>query len=315
MATAVNSIEQAGTPAPLHLALGMFDGVHLGHQAVIESAVHSASRTEGVAGVLTFDPHPSALFRPDNPTRLLQPRAVKERLLIERGVELMIFQRFTQKFAAVAAEDFPAMLRRHLPALRSLHVGENFRFGRKRLGGIQTLISACRALHIGVFSVERIKHNGEAISSTRIREALEQGRIEEVNELLGYSYFSLGEAIPGRRIGRTIGFPTLNVRWSPELRPKQGVYAARVKRDDDGAAWQDAIINYGVRPTVEEAAAEPLLEVHVLGETDLTTGDFLRVEWLAFIRPERKFESLEALKAQIAEDCDRVRHCRWTPGH
>jgi len=271
---------------------------------VIESAVHSARRTGGIAGVLTFDPHPSTLFRPANPTRLLQPRSVKERLLAERGVDLMIFQRFTSEFAAVTAPDFPALLRRQLPTLRSLHVGENFRFGQKRQGNIDTLITICRPLGVGVFSVERIKHNGQPISSTRIREALECGRIEEVNELLGYTYFSLSQAVPGRQLGRAIGFPTLNLPWKPELRPKHGVYAVRAAGDLPGSQWEPGVANYGLRPTVEDAAAEPLLEVHTLDETKLTTGDSIKAEWREFIRPEQKFESLEALQEQISRDRD-----------
>lgn len=313
MAVVVESLEQAQANGPLHLALGMFDGVHLGHQAVIESAVHSAHRTGGEAGVLTFDPHPSALFRPENPTRLLQPRSVKERLLEECGVKLMIFQRFTKEFAAVEAADFPAMLRSHLPTLRSLHIGENFRFGRGRHGDVNDLIGTCQPLEIGVFSVERIKHNGDPISSTRIRASLADGRIAEVNELLGYSYFSLGEVIPGRQLGRTIGFPTLNIRWAPESRPRLGVYAVRVRQDTPGAKWQNAVANYGVRPTVEQADAEPLLEMHILGDTQLTTGDRLSVEWLQFIRPEQKFDSVDALRDQIAQDTEAAKtfFARW----
>lgn len=215
---------------------------------------------------------------------------------------MIIFQRFTQEFANVEAAQFPQMLRAHLPTLRSLHIGENFRFGRGRLGDVSSLIKACKPLEIGVFSVERIKHNGQPISSTRIRTALAEGGIAEVNELLGYTYFTLGEVIAGRQLGRTIGFPTLNIKWAPESRPRFGVYAVRVKQDAPDAPWQPAVANYGLRPTVEAAAAEPLLEAHVLENTTLATGDQLLVEWRHFIRPERKFESLKALQAQITED-------------
>lgn len=308
MAVVVEALSEAKAEGPLHLALGMFDGVHLGHQAVIESAVHSAQRTGGQAGVLTFDPHPSTLFRPQDPTRLLQPREVKERLLAEWGVELIIFQRFTKEFASVAAADFPKMLRAHLPTLRSLHIGENFRFGKGRLGDVKVLIEACQPLGIGVFSVERIKHNGEPISSTRIRASLTEGRIDDVNELLGYNYFSLGKVIPGRQLGRTLGFPTLNLRWSPDLRPALGVYAVRVRRDN-GGVWQNAVANYGLRPTVEDAAVEPLLEVHVIGETDLTANEQVKVEWLRYLRPEQKFASVDALRVQIERDKDAAQ--RW----
>lgn len=297
----VDSLDRARSSGPLHLAIGMFDGVHLGHQAVVESAAHLAARTGGTAGVLTFDPHPSHLFRPDEPTPLMLPRQAKERLLTRCGVGLIIFQRFTPELAAVKADAFPAMLRRHLPALRSLHIGENFRFGRGRQGDVAALVSACEPLGIDVFSADRVKWNGEPISSTRVRAALAEGRVDEANAMLGYNYFSTGPAVPGRQLGRQLGFPTLNQCWAPELRPRLGVYVARLRRES-GGGWQLAVANYGLRPTVEDAAPEPLLEAHVLGDTDLDAGDDFLVEWLRFLRPERKFDSLEALCAQINAD-------------
>lgn len=294
------------TKLPIHLALGMFDGVHLGHQAVIEAANNSARRARGLSAVLSFTPHPSHLFAPpERVTRLLMPVPIKLRVLRRLGVGLTIIHPFNHAFAAIEADAFPAYLKERLPSLSSIYVGENFRYGKNRSGDIHTLLAGCRRLGINLYSAERIRCNGEPISSTRIRAALTQGRIEEANSLLGYSYFAEGNVICGRRLGRTIGVPTLNLLWEPELPPAFGVYAVRVRRSDQPEApWQNAVANYGVRPTVEGEGAQvaPLLESHVLEPTLLTTGDPITVQWLHFIRPEQKFASLDALRTQIEAD-------------
>ena len=288
--------------ADLHLAIGVFDGVHLGHKAVIESAVFSGKRS-GVSGVLTFDPHPSQLFRPDNPTRLIMPITEKLRMLHAIGVDCVICKRFDREFASIPASDFLAELKRGLPTLKSIYVGENFRFGQKRAGDVSTLIETGRELGLVVFSADRIKHNGDPISSTRIRAALCERRIEEVNDLLGYNYTSSGKIVSGAQLGRTIGFPTLNLPWTPQCEPKYGVYYVKFRRAGS-ADWFSAVANYGVRPTVDEAAQTPVLEVHGLEATDLGPLDEIEVEWLRFIRAEQKFGSLDALKDQIAKDRD-----------
>lgn len=289
---------------PLHLAIGMFDGVHLGHQAVIESAQHSARREGGLAGVLTFDPHPSRLFRPENPVRLLMPVELKAWFLQQRlGVDFVVEEPFTREFAAVAAEDFLPRLRAALPNLHALYVGENWRYGAGRRGDAASLVRAGREVGVSVFSAPRINLDGEPISSTRIRAHVAAGEMAAVNALLGYAYFAFGTVQPGRRLGRTIGFPTLNLGWEPECAPAEGVYAVRVRPQDAAReTGRPGVANYGVRPTVE-AAGRPLLEVHVLGECPWGEGTPLLVEWLHFLRPERRFADLAALRAQIAVDC------------
>jgi len=290
------------TDGPLHLAIGMFDGVHLGHQAVIDAARQSACRTWGVSGVLTFNPHPSRIFRPDNPTHLLMPVCMKTSFLHYQGIQLVINQPFDQAFAALEAEAFPLMLKEKLPKLASLYVGENFRFGKQRKGNVADLIRLSASIGVNVFSVERIKQNGEPISSTRIRNDLVAGRIEAVNNLLGYTYRSEGKVTHGRQLGRTIGFPTLNMIWEPELKPCFGVYAVRVKTPQEHN-WRPGVANYGMRPTIKkEGPVQPLLEVHLFDETDLGNGDELYVEWFYFIRPEKAFEDISALKLQIEKD-------------
>jgi riboflavin kinase/FMN adenylyltransferase len=291
-------------PRPLHLAIGMFDGMHLGHKSVIESALHSARRSGGLAGVLTFWPHPSALFRPDHPTPLLMPREMKRAVLARLGIDFVIEQNFSPAFAGTDARDFVPLLRRSLPHLAAVYVGENWRFGRGRAGDVALLIAAAQPLGVEVFSAPRLNHNGAPISSSRIRELLAAGAMAEANALLGYSYFATGTVQPGRRLGRTLGFPTLNLPWAPEARPRYGVYAVTVTTP--AGTVVNGVANYGLRPTVG-TATEPLLEVHLLGAVPADAEGFLTVNWLHFLRPEQKFASLEELKTQIARDRETAR--------
>jgi len=294
-----------GLRDPVHLAIGVFDGVHLGHKAVIESAVFSARRSGGVSAVLTFHPHPSRLFRPEAPTLLIQDIGTKTALLHRVGVDLVIRKRFDLDYASIPAESFLQHLKDAVPGLAAIYVGSNFRFGRKRAGDTGTLLETGAALGVDVFSVDRIRHNGEAISSTRIRGALQAGQIQLANDLLGYNYRSVGEVVPGAKMGRKLGFPTLNLPWAPECLPRFGVYFVRFRKDG-GKGWHPGVGNFGVKPTVA-AEAPPAMEVHALEGTGLNAGDRIAVEWLRFIRPEEKFESVDALKAQIARDCETAR--------
>ena len=287
-------------PRPLHLAVGMFDGVHLGHRAVVDAAVQSARADAGIGGVLTFWPHPSSVLRPASPTRLLQEAATKSHLLLKLGVDVVITHPFTDEMAQVEAEDFLPWLKRHLPHLTALYVGENFRFGRARRGDVKVLVQAGRKAGVRVFSAPRVRLDGAPISSTRIRSQLEAGELEAANAGLGYHYFAEGVVTPGKRLGRTLGFPTLNLGWAPGLRPRYGVYAVRVSGRGEPAGLP-AVANYGVRPTLEHTV-EPRLEVHVLGECPWDAGDEVRVEWLSFLRPEMKFAGVEELRAQVDRD-------------
>ena len=295
-----DGLERAALPpASLHLAIGMFDGVHLGHQSVIEAALHSARRSGGLAGVLTFWPHPSALFRPENPTRLLMPPEMKRAVLARLGLDFLIEQNFSREYAATEARDFVAVLKRSLPALAAVYVGENWRFGRGRAGDVALLVAEAGKAGVAVFSAPRLNHNGAPISSSRIRELLAAGAIAEANALLGYSYFSEGVVERGKQLGRTIGFPTLNLAWEPGLKPCYGVYAVEVVTGQKQRL--KGVANYGLRPTVEQTT-RPLLEVHLLEPSTLTYGDQVTVNWLHFLRREGRFAGLEELRAQIARD-------------
>ncbi|MCU0792518.1 MAG: riboflavin biosynthesis protein RibF [Opitutaceae bacterium] len=309
MANVFNSLAAASALAgrrPLHLAIGMFDGVHLGHQAVIDSAARSARRSGGVAAVLTFDPHPSRLFRPEAPVRLIMDRPRRVAALLAQGVAGVIVQPFDAAFASIEAEDLLPHLRANLPSLHTVYVGENWRFGKGRRGDVALLVAEAKKLGLHVVSAPRINGDGEPISSTRIRALLTEGRIDAANVLLGSAYGSEGVVAGGKQLGRTLGFPTLNLPWSPDLQPRLGVYVVTVRRAEGGDAPHRAVANYGLRPTVEQAIS-PQLEVHLLDDCPYGPGDFLRTDWLAFLRPERKFAGIDELRAQIALDLEAAR--------
>lgn len=298
----VRGLQEVQLPSrPLHLAIGMFDGVHLGHQSVIGSAVLSARRSEGIAGVLTFWPHPSRLFCSDNPVLQIMEPAMKARMLQAYGIRVVIEQSFDKEFAAIPADNFVTHLRRYLPNLAAIYVGENWRFGQGRKGDVSHLVRLAKAAGIDLVSAPRLQKNGRAISSTRIRELLKNGEMATANSLLGYSYFSEAQVVRGRQLGRELGFPTVNMVWEPELQPRFGVYAVRVSGGE--ADGLPGVANYGLRPTVEDGAISPVLEVHLLGEDcPFTEDDFLKVEWETFLRPETKFAGLAELKTQVALD-------------
>jgi riboflavin kinase/FMN adenylyltransferase len=191
-------------------------------------------------------------------------------------------------------------LKRRLPWLAAIYVGENFRFGHGRQGDVGMLVAGGRQVGIRVFSAPRVSLDGEPISSTRVRALLEAGDIEAANALLGYTYFVEGTIRPGKRLGRTIGFPTLNVAWAPELRPRFGVYAVRVS-GPKSAEPLPAVANYGLRPTVEQSS-EPRIEAHLIAACPFQEDDTIRIEWLHFLRPEKKFADVGELRRQIEQD-------------
>jgi riboflavin kinase / FMN adenylyltransferase len=301
-----DGLDRVALPSrPLHVAIGMFDGVHLGHRAVIESAVQSARHSAGVSVVLTFAPHPSVLFRPDNPTRMILDLPTKRAKVGSLGIDAIVVQPFTRDFAAISAEEFVPFIKRHLPRLAGIYVGENFRFGKGRRGDVAMLVSEGRRHGIMVFSAPRVNLDGEPISSTRIRESIQKGDMKGAAALLGYVYTADGIVVHGKHLGRTIGFPTLNLGWSPDLRPLYGVYAVRVS-GAKSYGWLPAVANYGLRPTVEQSV-EPRLEIHLLVACPYGAGDPVAVEWVRFLRPEKKFSGIDELRSQIARDVAEAR--------
>lgn len=285
-----------------HVAIGVFDGVHAGHRAVLASAVAAARPAREEVVALTFEPHPSRLLRPDRPVPLILNRQQKDARLAEAGAHRVVHQPFDTAHREIRAGDYVAWLLARFPGLRSLHVGDNFRYGQGREGDALRLAEEGRAAGLTIGIVPPVRVDAEVTSSSRIREALLAGEMAKANAMLVRPYEAEGTVIAGRQIGRTLGFPTLNLRWQPELLPAFGVYAAEVVTPTGVA--EPAVANWGVRPTVEASAAEPLLETHLLRPSGPApiTGDAIRVRWLSWIRPERRFGDVAELRAQISED-------------
>ena len=289
---------------PIYLAIGVFDGLHLGHMAVISSVVFLAKSNQGISAVLTFQEHPSKLFQGESSTKLIMDSKSKVDKFFDNGIDIVITKKFDRKFSSIKAENFLHYLVEKIPTLRVIYVGKNFRFGRGRLGDVKLLEMKAKELGIRVISKNRIKKNGIIISSTKIRELLRLGEIKKVNSMLGYFYKSYGVVVKGKKLGRRIGFPTLNLLWNPECKPCFGVYLVRLILKNK-IILINGIANYGLRPTFHTLnTSNPILEIHLLinNECFLKEGDYIEIEWIHFIRKEKKFRNIDYLKRQIKKD-------------
>src|SRR6185437_11369607 len=273
------------------VAIGNFDGIHLGHQFVIAKAGELA-RIAGVPhAVLTFEPHPRSVFQPNAAPFRLTPFRVKAELLPGLGV-------------ALSAEDFVRQVLVGGLGLREAVVGYDFVFGHRRQGNAALLTQMGKALGFGVTIVQPVQQGSDIYSSTRIRALLVEGKPRAAAALLGRPWEIDGRVEQGDRRGRTIGFPTANIELADYLRPAAGVYAVRAAIGRDGA-WHDGVANLGLRPTF--GGSDLRLEVHLFDFAGDLYGRHLRVAFVDYIRAERKFAGLDALKAQIAADALRAR--------
>ncbi len=294
--------ELRNEPGPLHLAIGIFDGVHLGHRAILKQASEAAARDSGEVVVLTFWPHPSHVIRPEDSVPMLVGRELRTRLLLEAGADTVVFLEFTAEFAKMEAEAFPTFLKESVPALKTVSVGEGFRFGRARVGDAALFCREGAKVSLDVRPVARVDLDGVPLSSTLIREKVAAGKIAVANRLLGYPYLAEGRIIAGEALGRKIGFPTLNLGWLPDAQPRLGVYAVRVAFPELSSHSFAGVANYGCRPTVSDADAEPMLEVHLLEKLPQEPCGRMEVAFHDFIRAEERFDSVEALAKRIEKD-------------
>lgn len=287
-------------PGPVYLAIGIFDGVHRGHRALIEEAQADAKKTGGTAVVMTFEPHPMMFFqRAEPPLRLSSPRH-KELLLARQGVTHLAVLPFEAGRASQTAEEFVEELRAACRPLGGVVVGADWKFGKGRAGDVGLL------KRMGGFEVDGIPAvtiQGKPISSTAIRLAVARGDLPLAEEALGRPYAVFGRVVPGRKLGRELGCPTANIETDGFQLPPDGVYAVRVRIGEKTFA---GVANLGVRPTVSRGDKR-MLEVHLLAfEGDLYGLD-IEVEFLRFLREEKKFGSMEELRAQIGRDVAAVR--------
>ncbi|MFT5905817.1 MAG: riboflavin kinase/FMN adenylyltransferase [Cryomorphaceae bacterium] len=284
----------------VHLALGVFDGVHVGHQEVILNAVNSAKLAGGRVGVVTFEPHPVRVLAPDRaPRRILASIEHKADLLASMGVDFLCVQEFTLDFAAREARGFIEDLVHHSSELKTIAVGEDWIFGKARGGNVSKLREWGTEMGFAVTAAAPVMMGGERVSSTRVRQAVRDGNLDAVREMLGRPYNVVGTVIEGKKLARQLGFPTANVVVHNEQLPPDGVWSLRVKCM---GGFYDGIGNLGRRPTVEQEGARRLLEIHVFGYAGDLYDETIDAEFVSYIRKEKKFESIAELKAQIEVD-------------
>jgi riboflavin kinase/FMN adenylyltransferase len=295
--------ENAEIARPTVLTLGVFDGLHLGHQLIIERVVARARSTGAVPTVITFDPHPRAVLHPASAPPLLQTFDQKIEAFGVLGVEQTIVIRFTREFASVRAEEFLRDVLYERLQAREAYLGCGFAFGRGREGNINLLRRVSSELGFFADEVPEVRLRGQRISSSRIRELLASGQVNLARRMLGRPYGVEGRVVRGAERGRTLGFPTANLRPVNRVIPRGGVYVTATLID---GAWRRSVTNVGVRPTFE-SEGEPSVETFVMDWGGDLYGDVVRVRFLHRLRGERRFSSAEELKRQIDADVSRAR--------
>ena len=279
------------------VAIGNFDGVHRGHQRLIESARALAERRSAPAAILTFEPHPRAFFAPGKPMFRLTPETEKLIVLRRLGLDGVIVRRFDADLAATTAEDFvTGLLVRDIGA-SGVVVGHDFHFGKGRAGTPEVLADLARRQDIACEVVPVVAEDGEAVSSSAIRAALEAGAVERANRLLGYIWFATGDVRHGEKRGRDLGYPTANMRLPDGCGLRHGIYAVRMAVD---GVIRDGVASFGRRPTFDNGA--PLLETFLFEFSGDLYGKTVAVEFVSFLRGEERFESIADLVAQMDRD-------------
>jgi riboflavin kinase/FMN adenylyltransferase len=289
----------ASIKAPLVFAAGVFDGVHKGHQAVIARARECAAKAKGETWILTFDPHPMRVLKPDAAPALLTSTPHKLELLSHCHADGCVLLPFTQEFAQVEPEAFIDQLRAAAPSLRELVVGENWTFGHRGRGDTRLLRELAAKRSLTATIVPGVTWSGDVISSTRVREAVTEGRLDEAAAMLGRPFSILGTVVHGKKLGRKLGFPTANLDPHNEVRPPAGIYAVR------------ALIDGHRLPAAAYVGSGPdtgdIVEVHLLDHDADLYGRDIEVFFHQKIRDDRRFAKQEELKRQIARDLDQAR--------
>jgi len=291
----------------LFLAIGVFDGVHRGHQAVISTSADHAATSNGTPLVVTFDPHPEKVLRPQAAPHLLSATQHKIALIRALGVEHLLIITFDKQFAATEPEDFVQKLVIHSKPLREICVGHEWSFGKNRRGNLDLLKKLGAKFNFDVVGIPPVKINGAVVSSTAIRQAIEKGDLAKAAEMLGREYTILGTVTRGDNLGKKIGFPTANLSAHSEQFPPNGVYVAEARID--GELYR-GVINLGIRPTVSSGKSERVLEIHLFDFSRDIYGHDVEVRFLKFLRPEKKLANLDALVQQIRQDVERARQLR-----
>jgi len=295
--------ENANISRPTVLTLGVFDGLHLGHQAIMETVARRAKAADCTATAITFDPHPRAVLHPETAPPLLQTldqRLANFKIL---GIDQAIVINFTKEFASQDAEVFLKRIVHERLQAKEIYLGHGFAFGKGRSGNIDLLRKMSRDLGFVADEVPEVRLRGIRISSSRIRQLLKDGKVNLARRMLGRPYGIEGVIIRGDHRGHTIGFPTANLKPQNRVVPKFGVYATATLID---GVWKRGVTNVGVRPTFESDSG-PSIETHIFDFEGNLYGSVLRVRFLHRIRNEKKFSGVEELTAQIERDAAKAR--------
>jgi riboflavin kinase/FMN adenylyltransferase len=279
------------------VAIGNFDGIHLGHQAILAEAKEHAQKLGLPLVVYTFNPHPTLELKPQSNLKLLMTYEEKREFLAQYGADFCVEERFDTDFAALGAREFFEKILCSALHARVIVVGDNFTFGRKREGSISVLREFCHDALITLSALPPLEWEGGIISSSRIRETLGEGRVLDASRMLGRAFFYRSEVVHGDKRGRTLGFPTANMKCQEKFPLKTGVYATSV-------LWRGktypSVTNVGVRPTFDSNGLR--VETHILDQTLELYGEHLEVRFYEHLRDEKKFASIDELKTQIASD-------------
>lgn len=294
--------ENADIQRPTVMTLGVFDGLHLGHQLIIRTVAERARELNAVPTVITFDPHPRSVLHPASSPPLLQTLDQKVEGFGILGIEQTIVIRFTEEFSQIRAEDFLRDVVKERLHAREVYLGRGFNFGHNREGNIDLLTQVSDDLGFVGAEVPEVRLRGVRVSSSRIRQLLAQGRVNLARRMLGRPYGVEGMVIRGNERGHTLGFPTANLHPQNRVLPAHGVYVTGTLIDGQ---WRRSVTNVGVRPTFE-TVTEPSVETFVMNWTGDLYGDVIRVRFLYRLRAELKFPSLDALQTQIKKDVSRA---------
>jgi len=304
----LNIITQAAQlnpgPRKVCLAIGMFDGVHLGHQQVLRQTIEDARQHEGLAAAITFDCHPNAVVAPGRNPPLIYSLAQKLRVIESLGIHTTLLIHFDRAFSEISGEQFIRGLARDLRQIHSLCVGSAFTFGHRRSGNIALLRKLGQELHFIVHGLASVSLDGKVVSSTRIREAIRVGHFDAASQMLGRTYALAGRVVHGDHLGRGLGFPTANLECGGQVLPPNGVYAAHVSVR--GQAHK-SVVNIGTRPTLRNPDPRLQVEIHLLEFTGDLYDQEMEVGFVEKLRDEQRFPSPEALRDQIGRDIEAAR--------
>jgi riboflavin kinase/FMN adenylyltransferase len=296
--------EFSGSAAPVFLAAGCFDGLHIGHRAVIQVAIDRARACGGKAWVFTFDPHPAKVLSPDHAPPLIFTIGQQLRRLQAMGVDGCILQPFTFEFMKQEPAVFFDYLCNHIPELAGISVGEDWSFGKNRSGTPALLTQLCGEQNIFFSAHPAVCWKGERVSSTRIREAIKLGHFDDVLGMLGQPVSTIGTVVHGEQIGRSLGYPTANIAPDNDMLPPRGIYAAQLRV---GNTLHNAAAYIGHRGTFHENAPQ-VLEVHLINAKDIDLyGQQVEVSYLEYIRGDQVFTDAGKLKEQIKADLAAIR--------